>query len=176
MLVSWLWSSFCLVNYKRTLVLCVSGGSAPSQERKGLVSCLVIRYSCSSAHATLAVMQCAWNCTREDLAAGWSERVLGTAPTNYWTRTSGTWLVSPCIWDIAPTYWKWRGTRSHWAALLPAAVQLLYRHDTRPFLSCEGASLTDYLSLWLRIWSNPTLNTIEIYYTNLILSFCVILS
>ena len=34
--------------------------------------------------------------------------------------------------------------RSDWAALLAAAVQLAYRHDTRPFLSCEGAGPPDY--------------------------------
>ena len=33
--------------------------------------------------------------------------------------------------------------QSEWAALLAAAVQLRYRHDTRPFLSCEGAGLPD---------------------------------
>ena len=30
----------------------------------------------------------------EDLASGWSERVVGTAPTVYWTRRVGIWLVS----------------------------------------------------------------------------------
>ena len=35
--------------------------------------------------------------------------------------------------------------QSDWAALLAAAVQLAYklRHDTRPFLPCEGAGLPD---------------------------------
>ena len=33
--------------------------------------------------------------------------------------------------------------QSVWAALVAAAVQLGYRHDTRPFLSCEGAGLPD---------------------------------
>ena len=30
----------------------------------------------------------------EDLAPGWSERVVGTTPTVYWTRRVGLWLVS----------------------------------------------------------------------------------
>ena len=33
--------------------------------------------------------------------------------------------------------------QSDWAALPAAAVQLVYRHDTRPFLSCEGAGLPE---------------------------------
>ena len=40
--------------------------------------------------------------------------------------------------------------RSDWAALLDSAVQLAYRHDTRPFLSCEGAGPPDYTNS--KIW------------------------
>ena len=30
----------------------------------------------------------------EDLAPGWSEPMVGTTPTSYWTRRAGIWLVS----------------------------------------------------------------------------------
>ena len=66
-------------------------------------------FQCLCTYATLALTWCAWNCTHEDLVAGWSDSMLGTAPRNYWTRRSGTWLVSRTF-QIASTYWKWHGT------------------------------------------------------------------
>ena len=81
----------------------------------------------------LAVTQCMQNCTCEDLAPGRSEQMVGTVLTNYWTRRSGTWLVSLRVWDnpiVLVMMWSNLIGLHSWLQ----QVQLAYRHDTRPFL------------------------------------------
>ena len=86
------------------------------------------------------LMQHLWICNK-DLAPDWH---IGDSPSE---------LISECT-DLASD-WSARmlGTahqgkcdveRSDWAVLLAAREQLVYRHDTRPLLSCEGAGLPDY--------------------------------
>ena len=91
-----------------------------ARERKGLVSCLYVictataRSAAQSDRSTSPPIlwsylntwadqsdtcsSCSINCndgqSHEDLAPGWSERVVGTTPTIYWTNRAGIWLVS----------------------------------------------------------------------------------
>ncbi len=63
----------------------------------------------------------------------WSERIVRTALANYWTRRSGIWLVSSRIWDspiIMMMTWSYLIGLQSWLQ----QVQLVYRHNTRPFL------------------------------------------
>ena len=79
----------------------------------------------------LAVMRHVQNHTRS-----WLVRANGrdSHSYNYWTRRSGTWLVSLCIWDspiILVMTWSDDLIGLHsWLQ----QVQLAYRHDTRLFL------------------------------------------
>ena len=74
----------------------------------------------------LAVTRCVQNRTREDIAPGWSERMVGTVPTYYWTRRSGTWLVSSYV------CW-WRG--AIWLGCTPGCSRYNSRTGMAPDLS-----------------------------------------
>ena len=74
----------------------------------------------------LAVTRCVQNRTCEDIAPGWSERMVGTVPTYYWTRRSGTWLVSSYV------CW-WRG--AIWLGCTPGCSRYNSRTGMAPDLS-----------------------------------------